>query len=299
MKSNLTKLATAGALTLSATASAMAGAVTQPGITLGGAAGEPLPPGFYFVDTSDWGVRDTNIPGLGVAKTAVGITAPLITWSTPWHVLGANLQFTVVAPAAEMGVTTPPPLANFYAASMVNPYVGSTLAWQLGGGFAFSYTLGGYAAVSDALADPSGVIEQRFALTYLHDGWNLTANAIYGKELEQNQVFPDYFNLDLTATKRFGKWEVGAVGFFTTDLNGVLPSQNNLTGAKTSEAALGALVGYDWGPLSTQLYVTRDVYQQNLGPGQFGGMDTRVWGRIFVPLGDPFASSSPSSMFHK
>jgi hypothetical protein len=306
MKSNLTKLTAAGVLTLSATASAMAGSVSQPGLSLGSPAGEPLPPGFYFIDTSDWGVRDVPslgipIPGVGVvkvpAKEAVGITAPTLVWSTPWQLLGARLSFAAAAPADEVGVTAAPILlggnsinTNSYTAGMFNPTVGSTLAWQLGGGFAASYTLGGFFGVKDPGADPSGVIEQRFALTYLHDGWNLTANTIYGKQLEQNVAFPDYVNLELTATKTFGKWELGAVGFAADDLNTTLGST-----VKTSEAAVGAFVGYNWGPVTTQAYVTRDIYQQNLG-----GYDTRVWGRIIVPLGDPFASSSPSSMmYHK
>jgi hypothetical protein len=306
MKSNLTKLTAAGVLTLSATATAMAGSVTQPGITLGAPAGEPLPPGFYFIDTSDWGVRDIPslsiplAPGVAVkvpAKEAVGITAPSLVWSTPWQILGARLMFAAVAPADEVGVTAAPILlggntinTNSYTAGMFNPNLGGTLAWQLGGGFAASYTLDGFFGVKDPGADPSGVIEQRFALTYLHNDWNLTANTIYGKQLEQNAAFPDYINLELTAAKTFGKWTLGAVGFVADDLNTTLGST-----VKTSEAAVGALVGYNWGPVITEAYVTRDIYQQNLG-----GYDTRVWGRITVPLGDPFASSPPSSMmYHK
>jgi hypothetical protein len=295
MKNTLTKLAAAGTLTLCATA-AFAGSTTQPGITIGGAAGEPLPPGFYFIDTSDYGIRDSTG---GNIHQAVGVTAPVIAWSTPWHVLGANLQFAVAAPAVELGITTPGHAADLYSASMFNPYFGSTLAWGLGGGWGVSYTLGGYAGVKDATADPSGVIEQRAALSYVHDGWNLTANAMYGHQLQDNSVFPDYFNLDLTASKTFGKWTVGAVGFVAVDLTNPLPSAGNPASLKQREAALGALVGYNWGPVVTEAYVTRDVYQQNAGILPLGGYDTRVWGRIVVPLGDPFASSSPNNLMYK
>jgi hypothetical protein len=103
---------------------------------------------------------------------------------------------------------------------------------------------------------------------------------------------PDYLNIDLTATKTFGKWEIGAVGFYSTDLKDEV-----LAGGlgKQSQFAVGALAGYDWGAVKTQLYLTRDVYEQN-----YGGFDTRVWGRIIVPLGDPFGTPSPSSvMYHK
>lgn len=287
MKSNLTKLAMTGAVTLAATASAMAGSATLPGITVGGAAGEPIPPGFYFIDTGTWGSRDQ--PGGG--SKAVGVEAPVLVWSTPWTILGANLQLAVATPAVEVGIQSK--AGDLYLDSMFNPYLGGTLAWKLGNGFAFSYTLGGYVATDAQTADPSGVIEQRFALTYLHDGWNFTANAMYGVETSKAvgsaAGFPDYFNLDLTATKTIGKWTVGAVGFYAADVS---PNQQ-LGGLKSSEFALGALAGYNWGPVVTNVFITHDVAQTNLG-----GSDTRIWGQIVIPLGNPFASSG-SSMFHK
>jgi hypothetical protein len=295
MKSNLTKLAAAGVFTLSATAGAMAGSVTQPGETVGLGLGAPLPPGFYFVDTTDWGVRDV---GGATGKVGVGVTIPVIAWSTPWKVFGARVQFLLAAPALEVGVTGTNPGApvglGAYAESMYNPFIGGTLAWNLGGGWGFSYTLGAYIGVKDTLADQASFLNNRFALTYSGDGWDLTAHAIVGTALSNPSPFfnpnahPDYLNLDLTATKTFGKWEVGAVGYYSTDLDSV----NQLAGyQKQAQFALGGLVGYDWGGLKTQVYLTRDVWEQN-----YGGFDTRLWGRVIVPLGDPFA---PTPMYHK
>jgi hypothetical protein len=57
MKSKLTKLATAGFLSLWAAAPALAGSVTQPGETVGLNVGAPLPPGWYAINTVDWGCR--------------------------------------------------------------------------------------------------------------------------------------------------------------------------------------------------------------------------------------------------
>jgi len=281
--SNLTKLAAAGVLTLAASSSAMAGSVTQPGETVGLALGAPLPPGFYFVDTTDWGVRDT-----ATGKTSVGVTIPVIAWSTPWKVLGARVQFLVATPGIEVGThSNVASIPDTYNASMYNPFIGGTLAWDLGGGFGFSYTLGAYIGVNDALADPTSSINQRFALSYTGGGWDLTAHVIYGTQVETTVGHPDFVNVDLTATKTFGKWEVGAVGFYSTDLGNVIDKQ--------SQFALGALVGYDWGAVKTQMYVTRDVFEQN-----YGGFDTRVWGRIIVPLGYPFGTPAPTGvMYHK
>ena len=137
MKSNLTKLAASGVLTVSTAASALAGSVTQPGETVGVAAGAPLPPGFYFLDTSDWGVRDTS-PN----HTAVGVTIPVLAWSTPWTIFGARLQFLVATPALEVGVEH-----SDYVHGWYNPLLAGQLAWDLGGGFGFSYMLGAYIGV--------------------------------------------------------------------------------------------------------------------------------------------------------
>jgi hypothetical protein len=60
MNSKLTKLATAGFLSLCAAAPALAGSVTQPGETVGLNTGAPLPPGWYAINTVDWGCRNTN-----------------------------------------------------------------------------------------------------------------------------------------------------------------------------------------------------------------------------------------------
>src|SRR5262245_37712371 len=63
MKSKLTKLAAAGVLSLCTAAPALAGSVTQPGETVGLNAGTPLAPGWYAINTVDWGCtpRSTHV----------------------------------------------------------------------------------------------------------------------------------------------------------------------------------------------------------------------------------------------
>lgn len=280
MTRTLTKLAVAGALALAATASAFAGSVTQPGETVGVAAGAPLPPGFYFVDTTDWGVRDTP-----AGKVAVGVTIPVIAWSTPWKVLGARLQFLVATPAVEAGVVGGP-----YDYGMYNPYFAGQLAWDLGGGWGFSYALGAYVGVKTPVGFDSTSLNQRFALSYTADGWNLTANLIWGVHADAltTTVNPDFINLDLTATKKFGKWELGAVGFYSADVSDPFVGYH-----REKQFALGGLVGYNFGPVILQGYLTRDVFQENKG-----GYDTRVWSRIIIPLGDPLAPE-PAKLLYK
>jgi len=278
-------LAAAGALCLCLTAPAFAGSVTQPGETIGVAAGAPLPPGFYFVNTADWGCRNTS-PN----ESCAAVDIPVIAWSTPWQLLGARLQFLVASPliAVDNHNSTNP--SGWY-----NPLVSGMLAWDLGNGWGFSYLLGAYIKVDSPVAFDSTSLNQRFALSYTGNGWNLTANTIWGIQIDSVTGCttlvasvgtctsnPNFVNVDLTATKKFGKWEIGPVGYYSTDLNSPLPGYG-----KQSQFGVGGLVGYDFGPVILQAYLTTTVYEKN-----YGAQDTRFWARIILPLGNPFATAS-------
>jgi hypothetical protein len=280
MQSRLTAVAAAGALsTCMGISVALAGSVTQPGETAGSAAGAPLPQGFYFADTTDYGCRNTG------PTSCLGITIPIVSWSTPWTLLGARVQFLAVAPFIETGVSH-----TTYNASAFNPALLGQLAWDLGNGFGFSYAFGAYFNVDQSAAWSSTSLNQRFALSYTANGWDLTANVIYGLELngftDRPQISPcptplafkgcnpDFLNLDLTATKKFGKWELGPVAYSSTDLTRPIASYQ-----KQSQFAAGGLVGYDFGKVTMQAYATTDVAEQN-----YGGRDTRVWLRCVIPF---------------
>src|SRR5262249_47955429 len=87
MNSKLTKLAAAGALSLCTAVPALAGSVTQPGETVGLNAGAPLPPGWYAINTVDWGCRNTT-----PTHTCTGLTIPVVAWSTPWTFFGREIS---------------------------------------------------------------------------------------------------------------------------------------------------------------------------------------------------------------
>src|SRR6266480_1064418 len=99
MNRTLTKWAAAGALSLCTAIPALAGSVTQPGETVGLNAGAPLPPGWYAINTVDWGCRNTN-----PQHTCSGLTIPVVAWSTPWTFWGARFQLLAAWPAVEVGV---------------------------------------------------------------------------------------------------------------------------------------------------------------------------------------------------
>ena len=159
-----------------------------------------------------------------------------------------------------------------------------------------SYALGSYFGIGEPVSWSSTSLNQRFALSYTANGWNLTANVVYGIQADsitnRPQISPcpapfglngcnaDFINVDLTATKKFGKWEFGAVAYGSTDLTRPI-----LNYQKQSDFAVGGLVGYDFGPLTLQAYATTEVYERN-----YGGRDTRGWLRMIIPLWKPEAA---------
>ena len=306
MSSKWTKLAAAGALSLCTAVQALAGSVTQPGETVGLNVGAPLPQGWYVINTVDWGCRNTN-----PQHTCTGLTIPVVAWSTPWTFFGGRFQLLAAWPAVEVGVqrTSTPvgTLQGDYFNGMYNPAVFGQLAWDLGYGWGFSYLLGAYFDYSSPVAWSDTSLNQRFALSYTANDWAATANVIWGIHTEsvtdRAQLSPcpasvavvsptglgcnpNFINVDLTVGRSFGKWQVAWVGFGSSDLNSpVLGYQ------KQSQFATGGLLGYDFGPVVLQGYLTSDVYEKN-----YGGRDIRGWARVILPLnvaGAPFGPSPP------
>ncbi len=260
------KSAALGALALGAMAgSAYAGAVTEPGVTIGGAPGSPIPEGVFFINNFNWGNDNFD------THHDLGIEVPVLVWATPYHILGGQLILAATVPG--VAVDTPASSTKFEA--FLN--TGASLAWNLGNGFNISTTFDLY---FPGLADGNSYVpEGRVGLSYLKDGWNLSAQVIAGFPAapetggaQQN----DYVNLDLAAIKTMGKWQLGAVAFGTWDTN---IAASNLATGKQSRFAVGGLVGYEFGPITAQVIYTHDVSDTNLPVA-----DSRIWTQFVVPL---------------
>ncbi|PZP66031.1 transporter [Methylorubrum populi] len=259
-----------------------ASSVSEPGQTIGIAVATPLPDGVYFIDTFNYGRRSTR-----PAETDLGLNIPVLVWATPARILDGHFGLVVAMPnvwVSSPGSRTQGGLTDFFISGIV--------AWDLGGGVGASYLLAAYLPSGTNLDAETTTINQRFAVGYTADGYNLTANLSYGTIVgpttKNGAIYPDFLNLDLTATKRFGKWELGPVAFGSTDLPTRFPTYRS-----QGQIAVGGLVGYDFGPFTVQAYLTRDVIERN-----YGGRDTRGWLRIVAPLnfGDPNPSTPPASL---
>ena len=267
-----------GAASLAAmSGAAVAGSITETGETVGLALGAPLPEGLYFVDTGSYISRSNGVSAV--------VNIPVFAYSTGLKFLGGTPWGYIAIPEVAVGIE--PPAGSGYFASMYNPALLVGLAWNLGNGFGFSDVVGGYGPMEGEVERKVGlgcdcwVFNERAALSYTANGWNVTVHAIYGtagEDLETHHTTtPGYLNVDMNALKSFGKWEVGPVAYTSTD------TSTPYAGYKSnSQFAIGGFVGYGFGPVTTQAYMTHDVTESN-----YGGYDTRFYLRFVVPLWNP------------
>ena len=110
------------------------------------------------------------------------------------------------------------------------------------------------------------------AISYLGNNWVASANFFYDINTKSQGVCCSQQGTitsgkciygDLTAVYKLGKWSIGPVGYFEcrrpADTGaGCNPVQTGVTfcGRCRDTAAAGALVGYDFGPVDMQVWVT-------------------------------------------
>jgi hypothetical protein len=265
-----------GCLSLCATTTAsFADSGIQPGITTGIALGAAPPPGLYVVQLPNYGYRGTT-----QGENVGAIVPAWIVWSTPWTIFGANIVFDTASPMVNVNVHN-----TLNRGGFANPIVDAQFKWNLGNGFFAGFQTGVYLPVMNELSILGiprnfAMFQALGAVSYLNDGWNLSGTFIFGTGQSGNaftqpwDYAPDWLNVDVTATKKFGKFEVGFVGFGSADLDTPVPGYR-----KQSQIALGGLVGYDFGSVNLQFKLTRDVQEAN-----YGGYDTRFWSNIIIPV---------------
>ena len=291
---------------------ALAQATTIPGEQVGLAVGAPLPEGVYAIDTFIYRRNDVRFS----PDTAINV--PVLVWSTGFKLFGANVQPLIAQPTVFAFTRNPPGQPNRDLSINVGTLLGSIFAWDLGGGVGVSYLIGAHLNDLDAgrgslgrglagtpvLAQfSSNTYRQGFAISYTGDGWNLTANLTHNFYDSPGRFdgnvgraigplfLADALLLDLTATKKFGKFEIGAVGYGVTDLpmTGRDFARASAQGyTKAGRFALGGLIGYDFGPFTAQLMIARDVAVRTRGTESTDGFI-----RIVAPLYTPPKPAAP------
>ncbi len=309
---------------------AYAASFTPPGEEAGLNAAPPLPEAVYFVNIygtgGDYFVDDK--------KSDLSFDVPVLLWATPWtpNFLGFNGRFEVVVAAPviqNIGIAQLPgtPCASNTCrdfTTMFNPFFEAGFAWDLGGGWGFSSFDGGYGPNDSELrlfgAD-MWVYNNRTWLawtgTLFPGGMKDGASGIKGTFAVENvfgatgddlqhqrfgaagnsaKNFPDYDNVNLTAYLTFGKWDIGLVGFYSTDAQsfnyGAGPGTqcgglvtNMYAKCEQSRAGIGPLIEYDFPGISVQVNYTFDVYDENYRNLNGSTMEIQqFWLKTVIPI---------------
>ncbi len=309
MSTKLTKLiAGAGALAFTAFAGeawAIEGNTPYlPGVSVGIPIGALPPPGFYASDDNviiSGGLKDGagNDTKLVTANVNAYLNIPSVLWVPTWQPLGfmnATIAFDAVEPYTQQsfggtaGIT--PTAAGFF-----NTIVGANVSWNYHP-FFFKVGLGFYLPDGDwqgGIANNTWTFEPDFAVTWLDNGWNLTAHAIFDFQTEDTNAkhalgvpgtyqSGDIFYLDLTAGKSIGKWSLGVGGNYTQQINNDhvsntllcaafglpgtscdLPAVPGLrtTGSKIQHILVGPYLGYNFGPAEINFKALLGVHAEN------------------------------------
>lgn len=292
------------------------------GATQGLPLGSLPPPGLYAglgtdatglpAGLSNAGVGNQTIPGKTIAPAfGYGVSALYV---PGWTFLGASYGASIVQGAYISTAEAPnnPPFTSSGAnAQLANTnFTPIDLSWSLGHGFftALALTVVGPDG-SQYTATPTSVnlnpdywtIAPGAAISYLDANWLASANFRYdinsaSRGVTMNAAFApvssngyisgnELFG-DFTVLYKIGKWSFGPVGYFeaqtTADRPGGGVSCAGLCGYQ-SQIALGALVGYDFGPVSFQAWFDQTVECANA----VCGLD--VWFRTSFKIWGPDA----------
>ena len=172
------------------------------------------------------------------------------------------------------------------------------LSWKLGGGWfigtAFAFTPpDGSRNGGQFTPNPDyWTFEPSIAFSYLGQNWVASANFFYDINTQSqsnccskqpitsgNALFGDF-----TAVYKVGKWSIGPVGYFETQTTADTGACNPVIGGvqqafcgRYRTAAAGGLVGYDFGPVDLQVWVT-DQFASRDTPAGNGAL--HVWTRL-------------------
>jgi hypothetical protein len=283
------------------------------GATIGLPLGALPPPGLYTgLETAYLGMLAGNTNSGHAAGNqgtsilpAIAQAVPLL-WVPGWNFLGASYSASVVqafyvfmscGPVSCGGAAPILGGGYVYTNTFFNPI---NLSWNLGGGWfiagAFNFTAPDGTHQTGTPNPDYWTFEPALAISYLGNNWVASANFFYdintkstGVCCSANATITSGNALygDLMAVYKIGKWEIGPVGYFevqtTADTGAGCAA--GLCGMYRTAAA-GGLVGYDFGPVDLQVWVTDSFVGQNTPQGP-GGLN--VWSRIGFKLWGPEA----------
>jgi hypothetical protein len=257
----------------------------KPGVLIGASAGVP-PPGIYMFNQVFTYQANLTGPGTKTAlggSTNTGVHADVdvqgFLFVPGWTFLGATYDAVLVQPFVSDSIGSP---VNTQASGVHNTFIEPVeLSWKLANsGFSVKTGFGMYVpdgTVTGAnglgnVGAPYWTFQPEVILSYLNDGWNLTA-AIYDEINTRNTVTQyktgDLLHADFTATKTIGKWTFGPVAYYVGQVSNdssPIPFATIGNPQRFDVWAVGGLIGYDFGPAALSVWATQEVSAKASNP---------------------------------
>ena len=224
---NTIKFVALGACALAASSSAaLAGSELPKGITTGLSIGMPLPEGVYDISIGSYGSQGARWRR-SAASDAYAIPVWLVWW-TPWQIAGGRVMFDTATGVADSWTKAPPltvPIAGSIRSSKQASAGTSAMASARACTLARGYPAPRPFRCCSAATTRRSKAPPQLATWQVAGTFRLrvsTAQAVtkrmasYGAGTAQQA---DWFNLDLTAVKHYGKYETGLVAYGSWDLS--------------------------------------------------------------------------------
>jgi len=274
----------------------------NPGVSIGIPIGALPPPGFHFFQSTQFfQMHSKNELGnnSGPRVYDVILNNWLIWVPDMPKILGADYGAFILQPVVggSVGIPGQGSYSNF---GLMNTVISPlNLSWNLQNGFFFSIgltTFGPSVNYHTSNVVPVNrnyeTIEPRLGFSYLTEEWNLTIHPLF----DVNFTNPangyrsgTLFMMDYTALRKFGKFEIGLGGTWTTQLtNDTIhgrPVQAvagvNGYGNRAQNLTIGPVLGYDLGVAKIIAYYNQSIYARNIAAGN------NFWLRFEIPLTNP------------
>jgi hypothetical protein len=272
-----------------------------PGASIGVPIGALPPPGFYFSQTHavfDIELKDNRGQPTGIKISDLAI-APQLLWVSPDKVLGATYGAFIIQPFRRAGTDVGGQSLNDFRPinTIFSPV---NLSWELGGGFFASAGLSFYTGAwswnrysTNNAANNYWTVEPSVGISYLANGWNISAHGVIDFNSRNNVTkyqSGDVFILDYTASRAFGKWDLGLGGTLIEQITDdkidgiVAPAIPGIRGrgGLAHSLNIGPVVGYSFGDLAVKAYFLREIYAYNVPGGN------RFYLRVSMPLSSSY-----------
>ncbi len=274
-----------------------------PGVNEGMVAGALPPPGVYGVWDQYWAsfnIYDNAGNATGNTLDAL-VEIPIVLWNPGVKVFGADYSAALALPFDYTNLKVPGLAATSANAhwGMYNTIIDPVLLhWALPHDFHIKTGLG--VVLDDATSSPAkppsggGVgagngyasIQPMLGVSWLHDGWNLSADAQYSFNATDTTTHyrsGQELSVDYTVTKTRGPWTYGVGAYslnqLTADSGSGASACAAAGGCKVVNYGLGPLVGYQIGKLDVMAEYNRSVRVRN----DVGGNILNI--RFILPIG--------------